>query len=155
DRQARDGAHLRDCALELAEVEERLDHEEVDSAAFEDARALRVLAGGADGAGDEDVAAGDLAGLPGELDGVARDPLEVVLEEVLGEPVAARSEGVRLDQVGAGPDVAEVDVDDALGRAQVRLLGASEAPHGACEDGAHAAVGNDRGPGGEAVEEAA
>ena len=38
-----------------------------------------------------------------------------------------RAERVRLDQLGARADVAEVDVDDALGRAEVRLLRAAQA----------------------------
>ena len=71
-----------DRGLELLQLEERLDGEEVDAAAFEhrgllgeDLHALvcRDAAAGLaerpDRAGDEDVAAGDLARLAGELDG--------------------------------------------------------------------------------------
>src|SRR5207302_6411902 len=80
DRLRRDAAHGRDRRFELFEVEERLDGEEVDAAAFErggllgeDLRSFlwrhaARLAERADGAGDEDVAAGDLARLAGALD---------------------------------------------------------------------------------------
>ena len=44
-----------------------------------------------------------------------------------GELAAVGAERVRLDQVGAGLDEAGVELDDGLGRAEVRLLGAAKA----------------------------
>ena len=71
---------------------------------------------------------------PGHLARLAReahrgrvDRLELVLEELAGELAAVGPEGVRLDQLGAGADVARVHGDDALGGAQIRLLGAAQA----------------------------
>ncbi len=68
--------------------------------------------------------------------------------------VPVRPERVRLDQLGAGVDEAEVQRDDGLGRAEVRLLGAAQARDGRGEHDPHAAVGDDRGPGAQAVGEA-
>src|SRR5205823_7429946 len=65
-------------------------------------------------------------------------------EELAHELGAVRAEAVRLDQLGTGPDVAEVHLEHALRRPQVRLLGAPEAGHRAREQRAHAAVGDDR-----------
>ena len=155
DRQRRDRADRRDRGLEIDEVVERLDHEEIDAAALEDLRLLGVerrrlvalelrVAERADRARDEDVAPRHLARLARELHGGTVQPLELVLEEVLRELRPVRAERVRLDQLGASADVAEVHVDDALGRPQVRLLGAAKARHRACEHGAHAAVRHDR-----------
>ena len=79
--------------------------------------------------------------------------LELVLEEVLGELRAVRAERVRLDQLGARADVAEVHVDDALRRTQVRLFRTAKAGHGAREQRAHAAVRDDRRARGEPLEE--
>ena len=60
-----------------------------------------------DRAGDEHVAAGDLARLAREPHAGAVDRLELVLEEVLRELRPVGAERVRLDQLGAGADVAE------------------------------------------------
>ena len=79
----------------------------------------------------------------------------LVREEVARELAAVRAERVRLDELGAGVDVAEVHVEHALGRAEVRLLRAAQPRDGAREQRAHAAVGDDRRPGGETFEEAA
>ena len=155
DRQRGDAAHGRDGDLERVEVEEGLEHEEVDAAAFEDQRLLGVerpvlvdvehleLAQRADRAGDEDVAAGDLARLAGEPHRGRVDALEVVAEPVRGEIAPVGAERVRLDQLGAGADVARVHGDDALRRHEVRLLGTAQAGNG-LEQGAEAAVGDDR-----------
>jgi hypothetical protein len=97
-----------------------------------------------DRAGDEDVASRDLARLARELHTRAHDPFELLLEEVLRELRTVRAERVRLDQLGARPDEAEMDVDDALGRAQVRLLRAAQPRYRAREQRAHAAVADDR-----------
>ena len=137
DRQRGDGAHRRDRRLELVEVEERLDHEEVDAAAFEHRRLLRDELGGIeaaqldvaerpDRAGDEDVAPRDLARLARDAHGGGVDRLRLLREEVARELAAVRAERVRLDELGAGVDVAEVHAEHALGRAEVRLLGAAQ-----------------------------
>ena len=88
DRERRDAAHRLDRDDELLEVEERLDHEQVDAAPLEHLRLRRVqravlgrvehleLAERADRPGDEDVPPGDLARLAGEPDGGGVDLLE-------------------------------------------------------------------------------
>src|SRR5581483_9377539 len=103
-------ADRADRRLEIAEVEERLDHEQVGAAALEHARLVGVAAGGVgtDRPGDEDVASGDLARLACEPDSGARDLLELVVEEVLGELRPVGAERVRLDQLRSGADVAEM-----------------------------------------------
>ena len=99
DRQARDALDRLDRRHQLVEVEERLDHEEVDAAPLEDPRLLGEdrrcercrsvqLAQRADRAGDEDVAAGDLARLARELHARRVDALELVLEVVRRELAA-------------------------------------------------------------------
>ena len=167
DRERRDAADGLDRGDELVEVEERLEHEQVDAAALEDLRLLAeelALLGGvepldvadrADRAGDEDVRARHLARLAREAHRRRVDPLELVLEEVRRQLAPVGAERVRLDQLGAGADEARVQRDDALGRAQVRLLGAAQARHGAGDQRAHAAVGHDRRPRAQAFLEAA
>ena len=127
--------HGGDGDLERVEVEERLEHEEVDAAAFEDLRLLGIqrpvlvdvehleLAQRPDRAGDEDVAARDLARLAGEPHGSRVDALEVVAEAVRGELAPVGAERVRLDQLGARADVARVHGDHALGRARFASSG--------------------------------
>src|SRR5207302_11207259 len=119
DGQARHDAYRRDRALEIFEIEERLDHEEIDPATLEDLRLLcvPVLGVRTDRSGDEDVAARDLTRLAGESRPGRIDHLELVLEEVLGELRPVRAERVRLDQLRTGADIAEVDIDDAFRRA--------------------------------------
>jgi hypothetical protein len=166
DRQRRHRAHRRDRGDELVQVEERLQHEQVDAATLEHLRLLREerallgvepldLPERADRAGDEDVRARDLARLTGEPDGRGVDPLELVLEEVRGELAPVGAERVRLDQLGAGADEARVERDDALRRPQVRLFRAPQPGHRTREQRAHAAVGDDRRPGTQAFLEAA
>ena len=137
---------------ELVEVVERLDHEEVDAASLEELRLLgedgvtilRRAAERADRAGDEDVGAGDLARVARDLHCRLVDRRDVVLEVVLGELAAVRAERVRLDDLRAGPDEPEVEREHALGRAQVRLLGAAQPRDGARDERAHAAVADER-----------
>ena len=167
DRQRRDAADGLDRGDELVEVEERLEHQQVDAAALEDLRLLAeelALLGGvepldvadrADRAGDVDVRARHLPRLAREAHRRRVDPLELVLEEVPRELAPVGAERVRLDQLGAGADEARVEGDDALGRAQVRLLGAAQPRHGAGDQRAHAAVGHDRRPRAQAFLEAA
>ena len=154
DRQARDAAHGLDRRLELVEVVEGLDHEQVDPSAVEQRGLLREelapltgrdgqVAERADRARDEDVAAGDLAGLARELHAGAVDPLELVLEVELRQLAPVGAEGVRLDQVGPGPDEARVQRHDALGSAQVGLFRAAQPRYGARHEHAHAAVCDD------------
>ncbi len=115
---------------------------------------VRKLPGRPDRAADEHLTAGDLASLAGELHAGRVDPLEIVLEEVLGQLVPVRAEGVRLDQLGAGVDEADVHRHDRVRGAQVGLLRAAEARDGGREQDSHAAVGDDRRPGPEAFGEA-
>ena len=127
DGERRDAAYGLDRLLELGEVVERLDHEEVDAAALEhggllrerrEALVLRVadVAERPDRAGDVDVAAGHLARVARELHAGRVDLLELLLEEVRGELAPVGAERVRLDQLGAGTDEPEMEVDDALRR---------------------------------------
>ena len=167
DWERRHAAHGLDRGDELVEIEERLEHEQVDAAALEDLRLLAealALLGGvepldvadrADRARDVDVRARHLSGLAREAHRRRVDPLELVLEVVPRQLAPVGAERVRLDQLGAGADEARVQGDDALGRAQVRLLRAAEARDCARDQRAHAAVGHDRRPGAEAVLEAA
>src|SRR5262249_56204336 len=60
-------------------------------------------------------------------------------------------ERVRLDQLGARPDVADVNREHALRRAHIRLLGAAQARDRGGDEGSHAAVGDDRRSGAEAL----
>ena len=155
DRQRGHRADRGDRRLQVTEIEERLDHEEIDAAALQDAGLLCVqrrrfevaqlrVAERSDRARDEDLAARDLAGFAREANGRAVDRQELVFEEVLRELRAVRAECVRLDQVRACADVAEMHVDDAVGRAEVRLFGAAQARDGARKQRSHAAVGDDR-----------
>ena len=106
-----------------------------------------------DRAGDEHLLARDLPRVPRDLHGVGVDPLDLVLEEARGELAAVRAEGVRLDQLGPGADEAEMERQDALRRAEVRLLGAAEARNRARDQGSHAAVAADRRAAREALDE--
>ena len=165
DRQRRNSANRLDRRLQLVEVVERLEHEEVGAAAFEDRRLLGEEVAArlgpeldvperTDRAGDEDVAAGDLARLPREADGRRVDLPELVLEEMRGELRPVRAERVRLDQLRAGADVADVHRDHALRLAEVRLLGTAQARHRGGDQRAHPAVGDDRRTGLKALDKA-
>ena len=94
DRKRRDPADRLDRRDELVEVEERLDHEQVDAAPLEHAGLLCVqrpvlarvehlqLAERPDRAGDQHVTAGDVARLAGQADARGVDRLELVLEQL-------------------------------------------------------------------------
>ncbi len=164
-RQGGDAADGLDRRLELVELEEGLDGEEVDAAALEDGGLLgedllalvgldRLVAEGADRAGDEHVAARDLPRLACQLDAGAVDVRELVLEVAGGELAAVGAERVRFDHVRPGLDEADVELDDGLGRAQVRLFGDADARHGAGDEDAHAPVRDERRAVGESLEEA-
>ncbi len=165
DRQRRRSADGLDRGDELVEVEERLDHEQVDAAALEHPRLLGVqrpvlarvehleLAERPDRAGDQHVTAGDIARLACQADARRVDRLELVLEELACQLAAVGAEGVRLDQLGTGADVARVHGDHALGRAEVRLLRATQPGRRADQERPHAAVGHDRRAGAQSLEE--
>ena len=135
DRQARYRANGLDRDDELVEVEERLEHEQVGAAPLQDRRLLGEEPGALFGVrvvdspsgpiepADEDVAPGHLAGLAGEADARRDDLLELVLEVVARQLPAVRAERVRLDQLGARADEADVQRDDGVRGAEVRLLG--------------------------------
>ena len=156
DRERRDATDGFDGRDELVEVEERLEHEQVDAAALEYPSLLRVqrpvlarvehleLAERADRTGDQHVPARHLACLACEAHRGRVDRLELVIELLRRQLAAVGAERVRLDQLGTRTDVARVHGDDALGRPQVRLLGAPQAGCCAGEQRAHAAVGHDR-----------
>ncbi len=164
DRQRGHGAYGVDGDCKLVEVEERLDDEEVDSAALEEPRLLRehralvvaVLARVAerpDRARDEHVAAGHLPRIARDLRGRLVDRTDVVLEVALAELSPVRPERVRLDQLGAGADEPEVEGEHALRRTNIRLLGTAQPWNGARDEDSHAAVRNDRRAGCEPREE--
>ena len=132
--------------------------EEVDAASFEelgllseDRRAQVPPAADfperADRPRDEHVAPRDLPRLSRDLHGPFVDPLDVVLEVMGAELVAVRAEGVGLDQLRASADEPEVQGENALGGAEVRLFGAAETCDRARHERAHAAVADDRRPG--------
>ena len=159
-----DAAHRLDRVDQLLEVVERLDHEQVGAAPLEHRRLLREevaadarcrrLAERADRAGDEHVSSRDLSRLPGELDRRRVDRLDLVLEEVAGELPAVAAEAVRLDQLRAGVDEADVERDDRVRGAEVRLLGRAQPGDRGRDERSHAAVGHDRRARSEPVEEA-
>ncbi len=155
DREPDTLAHRRDRVDELVEVVERLEHEQVGAAALEHRRLL----------GEELVAlALDVAASPigpiapamktsrPEISRASRasfTPIELIFSSSSSRKCAASlrpvgAERVRLDQLRAGVDEAEVQRDDRLGRAEVRLLGRAQTRHGGGDQRAHAAVGDDR-----------
>ena len=120
DRQRRDRRDRLDGDDELVEVEERLDHEEVDAPSFEYLRLLcverAVLGRGedlelperADRARDEDVPSRHFARLACEAHAGRVDLLERVVEQQPRQLAPVRPEGVRLDQLRARGDVPRV-----------------------------------------------
>ena len=135
--------HRRDRGLELLEVEERLDHEEVDAAALEQASLLEEDVVGV--LGRRSSPRGRRAGrssrrrTPGvpatsrasraSLTPASTISAEPVVEELRRQLAPVRAERVRLDQLRAGANEREVDADDGLGCLQVRLLRAPKAGH--------------------------
>ena len=103
------------------------------------------LAERADRAGDEHVAADGFPRLTRQLDRGRVDRLELVLEKVFCELAPVRAEAVRLDQVCAGVDEADVERDHGVRRPQIRLFRTAKARHGARDESAHAAVADDHG----------
>src|SRR4029079_11070312 len=79
----------------------------------------------------------------------------VFLEILLGELAPVRTEGVRLDDVCASADEAEVQREHALWRPDVRLLGTAEPSNGARNQSPHATVADERRVVCEALEEPA
>jgi hypothetical protein len=153
DGESRDAAHGLHRVHELLEVVKGLDHEEVRAPALEhlsllgkelaaDAR-RRLLAERADRARDEDVLADDFPRIARELDRGRIDALELILQEVLRELAPVRAERVRLDQLGARVDEADVQRDDGVRGAEVRLLGRAQTGNGGGEQRAHPAVADD------------
>ena len=141
---------------ELLEVVERLDHEDVGAAALEDGRLLR----------EELVADARAAGSPSgpiepamktsrptvsrasraSLTGVELICLQLVVEEVVRELAPVRAEAVRLDQVGARVDEADVERDDRVSARADWPLRGSAGGDGARDQGAHPAVADDHRP---------
>jgi len=80
--------------------------------------------------------------------------VELVLEVVGRELAAVGAERVGFDHVRSGLDEADVELDDGLGRSQVRLFGDADAGRGARDENAHASVRDERRAVGEAFEEA-
>ncbi len=103
--------------------------------------------------GDQHVAPGDVARLARQADARRVDRLELVLEQLARQLAAVGAEGVRLDQLGSGADVARVHRDHALGCAQVRLLGTAQSGRRPDQERTHAAVGHDRRAGAQPLEE--
>ena len=131
-------ARLLDRDREMVERRECLEHEQVHAALEQAVDGLaergpdrcvaevgEVVGGSAqrpDGPGDEDVPAGHVPGLAGDLGAAPRQPAGLVGETVGGEadPVGAERRG--LDQVGAGREVLAVDGADQLGPRQDQLV---------------------------------
>ena len=97
---------------------------------------------GPDGAADEDVEAGDLAGIAGDARGVEVDVAGALAEAGAGEVDRGRLEGVGEDQVGAGGDVVLVELAHEVARLEDRD-GRGAAPAAGTQLGAGGAVGED------------
>ena len=167
DRERRDAADRPDRDHELLEVEERLHHEQVDPPPLQHLCLRRVqravlgcvedleLTQRPDRPRDEDVPAGNLPRLAGEPDARRVDLLEVAVEEHARELAPVRAEGVRLDELRPRGDVARVHRDDALRRAKVRLLGATQPVDRLGDQRAGPSVGDDRRAAAQALEKPA
>ena len=102
---------------------------------------MQRRADGADRAGHEHVAAGDLAGLAGQLRGAPVDEGRALGQSERREADAVGAEGVRLDDVGAGRDVLAMDGRHELRAAQHELVERGALRHAAAEEQrAHGAV---------------
>jgi hypothetical protein len=118
DREARDALDGLDRGGQLVQVEEGLDHEEVDAAAVEELRLLgeegtalglvESFSERADRAGDIDVVARDLTRLPGQLDACLVDRGDFFFEEPGAQLVPVGAKRVGLDQLRPGGDEARV-----------------------------------------------
>jgi hypothetical protein len=104
------------------------------------------VAQGAERPRDEDRRARDIPRLPGELHAGLDDLFQAIVEQFRGEFAPVGAEGVRLDQLGARPDEAEVHLDDRLRGLEVGFLGTPQARDRRCEERARAAVGDDHRP---------
>ena len=142
DRQVADAAHRRDGGADLVEVAERLEDEQVHAAVEQRPRLLaEVLLGlvhaglaprldpdaqGTDGAGHVCLLARRVTGhaRPRHVDGV-----RLVGEAEGPELDAVGAERVGLDDVGAGPDVLQVDLGDQVGLGKVQRLEAAVDEH--------------------------
>lgn len=148
--------------FEFAQVREGLEDEEVDAAVEEEVGLGREGRGGgvggeasegceaeserSDVAGDERRLGGGGDGLAGEVDAVAVDVGEEVLEAVASELEGVGAEGVGEDDFGAGVEVGAVDGEDAVGVGEVEVVEAgAEGDALVMEEGAHGAVGDDGG----------
>ena len=156
DRERGHGAHRFDRGDELVQLEERLDHVEVDASALQDpgllaedlagvlrALAPRQVAERPDRAGDEHRLPGDIARLARKAHSRVQDLLQPVVEELGRELAPVCPERVRLDQLGARANEPEVNPDDCLGSLEIRLLRAAKAGHRRGDERAGAAVGDD------------
>ena len=106
-----------------------------------------------DGPGDQDVAAGHVAGLPGDLGAAPRQPAGLVGEPVRREADPVRPERRGLDQVSARREVLAMDRADQLGSREDQLVERGTLRDPAREQQrAHRAVGQQR-PLGQAIAE--
>ena len=148
----------------MPQVDERLDHEQVDAALEQ---SVDLLAEGrpdrgvveveqlarrrperADRARDEGVATGDVAGLAGDLGGPAVEASRVAGQPERREPDPVRPERGRLDQLRAGVEVLAVDRADEVRPGRRELVEAGPLRDAAGEQQRpHPAVEQDRRPG--------
>ena len=166
DRHVRRPVGLVDGQQQVVEVEEGLDHEEVDAALEQPVDLLpeggpdRGLVGvaelaggcaqGADAAADPRVPAADVPGLAGDLRRPSIEACRVVGEAVRVEAHPVGAEGQGLDEVGAGVEVLAVERRDEVRAGRRQLVEARALRDPAREQQrAHPAVGEQRG-GGEA-----
>ena len=161
DRQVRRRPRLADGVEQVAEIGERLEHEQVDPALeqtvdlFPERRPDRggVVAGQvarraterADRSGHEDVPSRDVAGLTGELGAAPVQPGRPVREPEAGQPRAVGPERGGLDDVGPRLEVLAMDGPDEVRAGLDELVQAGplrDAPRE--QERAHPAVGEQR-----------